>query len=229
MLCDSDTDCVAIALALCIKMVKNRRWTKECYKWTPQDTKILWETSGWVSQTTTIFFCCRMTYHLMSYCRLLPLTSLKQILTCEKQSLTVSVYPLRYAIWTLEILLKSLYIFLGMLYCSADRRELNGYCAILSDCSVFSTLRNSVHRLLSVFDIAQYCPQTVQCFRGCPMKSNFVWLTQYAIQPLNIKTIQSTILCIINYCTVFWLSRGTFSNNYCLLGCGTCRLVKNKR
>jgi uncharacterized membrane protein len=257
----------------------------------------------------------------MSYSRLLPLTSLKQILTCEKQSLTVSVYPLRYAIWTLEILLKSLYFFFGHVillgrqtgskwilrntvrlfsvfyiaqycpqtvqcfqhcailftdlcvfdiaqycpqtvqcfqhaqFCSQCVMCLR-HCAILpTDCSLFlacailftvcyvsSTLRNTAHRLFSVFnmrnsvhsllcvfDIAQYCPQTVQCFRGCPMKSNFVWLTQYAIQPLNIKTIQSTILCIINYCTVFWLSRGTFSKNYCLLGCGTCRLVKNKR
>jgi hypothetical protein len=38
MLSDTDVACVAIALALCLKQEKNRRWMKEWYKGGPQYT-----------------------------------------------------------------------------------------------------------------------------------------------------------------------------------------------
>ena len=50
----------------------------------------------------TIFFSW-LVQHMMSCSRLLPLQSLKEILTYKKQTLPVSTLPLRYAMWSLEI------------------------------------------------------------------------------------------------------------------------------
>jgi len=46
-----------------------------------------------MSQTTTKFFYGCMVHYLISHSRVLPLQSLKEILTCKKQSLPVSVCP----------------------------------------------------------------------------------------------------------------------------------------
>jgi hypothetical protein len=48
-----------------------------------------------------------MVQHMVSYARLLPLQSLKEIPTYKKQTLPASIYPLHYAIWSLEIILKT--------------------------------------------------------------------------------------------------------------------------
>ena len=122
----------------------------------------------------------------------------------KKQSPTVIVYQLRYAIWTVEMLLKTYNFRFRHVYCghcailstlyngySVIQSTVNVYCAELPTynwhCSIFSTEYS--------MDIAQYCPQFIQCFWHCTIKSRCIWLTQYIAHSFNIKSRQSIIPC----------------------------------
>jgi hypothetical protein len=63
-------------------------------------------------------------------------------------------------------------------------RIFNGYCAILST-DLFDTLHRTCNGYCTVLstdywiDIAQYHPQTIECFRDCTTKSNYIWMIKF--------------------------------------------------
>ena len=44
-------------------------------------------------------------------------------------------------------------------------------------------------------ETAQFCQQNTECLRYCATNSDFIWLTQYIAQNVNIKTWPPIILC----------------------------------
>jgi len=122
----------------------------------------------------------------------------------KKQSPTFSVYPLRYAIWRVEMLLRTWNIRFQHVY--------SGQCAILSTLyngyrSILSTVHGYCAKLPThdwhwaipsteyLMDIAQYCPQNIQCFWQCTIKISCICLTQYIANNLNIKCRRSITPC----------------------------------
>jgi hypothetical protein len=98
----------------------------------------------------------------------------------KKQSPTVSVYPLRYAIWRVVMLLKTLNFRFWHFYCghsailstlyngySAILSTVNGYCAILPPYNRYCAILSTEYSV----DIFQYCPQTIQWFWDCTIKT----------------------------------------------------------
>jgi hypothetical protein len=136
--------CLASVLAVCSEQKTNCHRAKTRYKHMAVLSRTEAEQANRLQQLFS--FCGWMVLHLMSCSRLLPLQSLKQILTREKQPLAVSVCTLRYAVWKMRVLLKNWHFLFGQLYC--------GNCAILSTYYSIATV--------------QYCPQTIQW----PLRNN---------------------------------------------------------
>jgi len=94
MLSDTNSACVAIALALFSKRkgiaIKLTNGTKED---DITHTKIF--PALWLNELNDYKnLCGSVVHHVLGYSGLLPLQSLKEMPTCEKQSLSVSVYSL---------------------------------------------------------------------------------------------------------------------------------------
>jgi len=106
LLGDSRAVYVAIALTVCLK--KGKEWPldqRSVHKET-QYTRENLTRDLWASEPNDYkFFCGCMVHYLISHARLLPLQSLKEILTCKKQSLPVSVCPPTLRVLTLTIFL----------------------------------------------------------------------------------------------------------------------------
>jgi hypothetical protein len=94
MLSGTDPACVVIALALFSKRtriaIRLTNGTKEDDITHTKTIPALWlnELNDYKN------FCGSVIHHVLSYSSLLPLQSLKEILTCEKQSLSLTVYSL---------------------------------------------------------------------------------------------------------------------------------------
>jgi len=129
------------------------------------------------------------------------LQSIQQTLTAVTDSQRVSI-TVHY--WTVEMLLRTWNIRFQHVY--------SGQCAILSTLyngyrSILSTVHGYCAKLPThdwhwaipsteyLMDIAQYCPQNIQCFWQCTIKISCICLTQYIANNLNIKCRRSITPC----------------------------------
>ena len=94
MLSATDPPCVAITLAL---FSKRKRIPIRLTNGTKEDDITHTKTfpALWLNELNDYKnFCGSVIHQVLSYSSMLPLQSLKEVLTCEKQSLSVSVYSL---------------------------------------------------------------------------------------------------------------------------------------